>query len=101
MAHEKVGRGIFVTTGTYTPDALQFSDANPIQLLDGKGFLNKILDLPPEKQKALLDFAFEGDYRTPTCASCGVKMMARDSKRGPFWGCVHYPRCKTTLTMRA
>lgn len=101
MAHEKVGRGIFVTTGTYTPDALQFGDANPIQLLDGKGFLNKILDLPPEKQKALLDFAFEGDYRTPTCASCGVKMMARDSKRGPFWGCVHYPRCKTTLTMRA
>ncbi|MEX5746172.1 hypothetical protein [Massilia sp. X63] len=28
-------------------------------------------------------------------------MTARDSKRGPFWGCVHYPRCKTTLTMRA
>lgn len=101
MAHEKVGRGIFVTTGSYTSDALQFGDANPIQLLDGKGFLNKILDLPPEMQKALLDFAFEGDYRTPTCASCGVKMMARDSKRGPFWGCVHYPRCKTTLTMRA
>lgn len=101
MVHEKVSRGIFITTGSYSPDALQFGTANPIQLLDGDAFAGKILQLPAEKQQALLDFAFEGDYRTPTCASCGVKMLARDSKRGPFWGCVHYPRCKNTLAMRA
>lgn len=101
MAHEGVGRGIFVTTGTYTPDALQFGAANPLQLLDGDAFARKILDLPIEKQKALLAFAFAGDYRTPTCASCGTRMIGRDSTRGPFWGCIHYPRCKTTLPMRA
>lgn len=101
MVHEGVGRGIFVTTGTYTPDALQFGAANPIQLLDGDAFVKKILDLPLEKQRALLDAAFEGDYRTPTCASCGSKMVARDSKRGAFWGCIYYPRCKTTLALRA
>jgi restriction system protein len=100
MVHEGVGRGIFVTTGTYSPDALQFGAANPIQLLDGDAFTKKLLDLPVEKQNALLGFAFDGDYRTPTCASCGTKMLARDSKRGPFWGCAHYPRCKTTLAMR-
>ncbi|HEX9171356.1 MAG TPA: topoisomerase DNA-binding C4 zinc finger domain-containing protein, partial [Telluria sp.] len=60
----------------------------------------KIRDLPADDQQALLRFAFEGDYTTPTCASCGVKMVARDSKRGAFWGCQHYPRCKTTLPMR-
>jgi restriction system protein len=101
MVHEGVGRGIFVTTGSYTPDALQFGAANPLQLLDGDAFVKKILDLPLDKQKALLDVAFEGDYRTPTCASCGTKMVARDSKRGAFWGCIYYPRCKTTLAMRA
>lgn len=101
MVHEGIKRGIFVTTGTYSPDALQFGAANPIQLLDGDAFAKKLLDLPVEKQKALLGFAFEGDYRTPTCASCGSIMVARDSKRGPFWGCAHYPRCKTTLAMRA
>jgi restriction system protein len=100
MAHVKVSRGIFVTTGTYTKDALDFGAANPIQLLDGAAFEKKILELPAEKQDALRAFAFEGDYRSPTCASCGVKMVARDSKRGPFWGCTHYPRCKTTLPMR-
>lgn len=101
IVHERVGRGVFVTTGTYTPDALQFGAANPLQLLDGDAFTKKILDLPREKQQALLDLAFAGDYRTPTCASCGTKMVARDSKRGAFWGCIHYPRCKTTLAMRA
>lgn len=101
MVHEGVGRGIFVTTGTYTSDALRFGAANPLQLLDGDAFVKKILDLPLAKQKALLDAAFKGDYRTPTCASCGTKMVARDSKRGAFWGCIYYPRCKTTLALRA
>lgn len=85
MAHEKVGRGIFITTGTYTKDALIFGAANPIQLLDGDGFLKKIQELSKDHQGALLKYAFEGDYTTPTCASCGIKMTKRDSKRGPFW----------------
>lgn len=100
MVHEKVARGIFITTGTYSAEALAFGAANPIQLLDGAAFLGRVLDLPPERQAALLAFAFEGDFHSPTCASCGVKMVARDSRRGAFWGCVHYPRCKTTLPMR-
>ncbi|WP_288378097.1 restriction endonuclease [uncultured Massilia sp.] len=100
MVHEKVTRGIFVTTGSYSAEALAFGAANPIQLLDGPAFLRKILDLPSEQQASLLAFAFDGDFHTPSCASCGVKMVARDSRRGAFWGCTHYPRCKTTLPMR-
>ncbi len=93
MAHEKVGRGVFITTSTYTKDALSFGEANPIQLLDGVAFLKKIRELPPERQEVLLKFAFEGDYRTPTCPSCGVKMLPREGKKGAFWGCRNYPKC--------
>lgn len=100
MAHEKVGRGIFMSTGSYTVDASAFGAANPIQLLDGPAFLAKLRDLTPEQQAELLAFAFAGDYRTPTCASCGVKLIVRESRRGAFWGCMHYPRCKTTMPMR-
>lgn len=101
MVHAGVGRGIFVTTATYSKDALAFGAANPIQLLDGAAFEKKILALPQDQQDALLAFAFEGDYLTPSCPSCGVKMLARDSQRGRFWGCRHYPACKSTLPMRA
>jgi restriction system protein len=100
MAHEKVGRGIFITTATYTNDALRFAADNPIQLLDGADFLKKICDLPRASQDALLKFAFEGDYKTPTCASCGIKMTKRESKRGPFWGCLNFPRCRSTFVIK-
>lgn len=101
MVHAKVARGIFITTGSYSDDAIAFGAANPIQLLDGAAFDQKIRALSQEWQDELLGFAFAGDYLTPTCPSCGVKMLARDSKRGPFWGCVHYPRCKSMFPMKA
>ncbi|MDB5907795.1 MAG: hypothetical protein JWP34_1909 [Massilia sp.] len=100
MTHEKVGRGVFITTATYTKDALSFAAENPIQLLDGDGFVRKLRQLPKADQDNLLGFAFDGDYETPTCPSCGIKMTRRDSKRGPFWGCSQYPRCKITFAIK-
>lgn len=100
MTHEKVARSIFITTGSYTKDALRFSEDNPIQLLDGPAFIGKIQELPKEKQDDLLKFAFEGDYSTPTCASCGIKMAKRESKRGAFWGCTRYPKCRNKIYIK-
>jgi len=101
MAHEKVGRGIFITSGSFSPDAGAFGAANPIQILDGPAFLKKITDLAPERAAALLAYAFDGDYTTPTCASCGIRMVRRVSKRGPFWGCTNYPRCKSVFNIKS
>jgi restriction system protein len=100
MTSEKVARGIFLTTSTFTKDAVAFAEGNPIQLLDGPGFVKKLQDLPETTQAALLKFAFDGDYSTPTCASCGTKMVKRESKRGPLWGCVNYPRCKCRFAIK-
>jgi len=93
MAHEKVARGIFITNGSYTPDAIAFGASNPIQLLDGNAFLQKIQALDSSAQDRLKTFAFDGDYQTPTCASCGIKLI----KRKTFWGCSNYPRCHTRI----
>lgn len=101
MNHQKVGRGIFITSSAYTKDAIAFGAENPIQLLDGEAFLRKILELSKPAQQSLLDFAFTGDYRTPTCASCGVKLMKKDGKTGAFWGCPNFPLCRTTMKMKS
>lgn len=93
MAHEKVARGIFITNGSYTPDALAFGASNPIQLLDGDALLQKIFGLDSSAQDRLNAFAFDGDYKTPTCASCGIKLVRRKA----FWGCSNYPRCNTKI----
>ncbi len=36
----------------------------------------------------------------PLCPVCGAHMQKRISKRGPFWGCGDYPRCKGVRKMQ-
>jgi hypothetical protein len=75
-----------------------FSGFWPLGLL----LLELVAKRSPEQQQALLNVALEGEYWRPTCVNCGVKMVSRSPRNGgkDFWGCVNYPRCKTTLPMR-
>jgi DNA topoisomerase-3 len=33
----------------------------------------------------------------PKCPNCGGALVKRNGKNGDFWGCVNYPKCKTTF----
>ena len=100
MAHERVEKAFFMAPNGFTDEARAFATENRITLLDGRLFLAMLERLPEALRQQLLDFATEGEWTTPTCPSCGVKMAARDGKRGRFWGCVHFPKCRATLQMR-
>jgi restriction system protein len=103
MAAEGVANGMFITSGEFTNEALEFAEGKKLRLISGEMFLDFIGKLPAEKQQELLALAVEGDYRTPTCPRCGVKMKLRE-KRGSgrdFWGCVRFPRCKATLVYKS
>ncbi|MGH8017196.1 MAG: topoisomerase DNA-binding C4 zinc finger domain-containing protein [Opitutaceae bacterium] len=69
---------------------------------DGSLFLGQIRRLPESTQKKLIRLAAEGDHTTPTCPSCGVKMVGRTNSKdsSKFWGCRRYPRCKHTFRGR-
>lgn len=103
MASHQLQQSTYITSSTFTADAMAFAKANGIHLQDGAGLLKQIGQRTPEQQAALLAVAYEGDYWKPTCASCGIKTVARERKSdgGHFWGCSNYPRCKTTFAMRS
>lgn len=101
MAHEKTEKAFFMAPNGYTEDARAFAQANRITLLDGKLILAMFERLPEVSRQRLLELATEGDWTTPTCPSCGAKMVKRESKRGRFWGCSTYPRCRAMLGIRA
>ena len=101
MTHEKIQKGFYMTTSSYTADAIEFAKTNKITLITGDMLLMMLQRLSSETQLKLLTLVTDGDYKTPTCASCGVKMLRRPSKRGDFWGCVNYPRCRQTLKLRS
>ncbi|HEX5767920.1 MAG TPA: topoisomerase DNA-binding C4 zinc finger domain-containing protein [Burkholderiales bacterium] len=46
-----------------------------------------------------MKLATQGDFLTPTCPSCGIKMIPRKSTAHgrTYWGCRNYPGCKHTF----
>jgi restriction system protein len=102
MASHGIKRGIFATSSRYTSDAMAFARANGIDAHNGNDLLRLIAQRSPEQQARLLEVAYEGEYWKPTCANCGIKMVQREAKRdgSRFWGCMNYPRCKCTLSMK-
>lgn len=101
MSHEKIPKGFFMASGAYSNDAKEIAKANRITLIDGVMLLAMIKRLPADGQQRLLDLATEGDYTTPSCPSCGVKMLRKTSKRGDFWGCKNFPKCRQTLHVKS
>ena len=99
MAHESAGKGVFMTTSRFSEEAIKFAadHSDKLFLVNGEKFLSMLLLLPEDKQKQLLQQATSGDYTTPSCASCGTKMVRRPGKSGDFWGCTNYPKCRSTL----
>ena len=102
MTHEKIEKAFFMTSGRFSDDAKAVATSNRITLIDGAMLLMMIQRLPVEAKMGLLAFATEGDYATPTCPSCGIKMrsVAGKGARPDFWGCRNYPKCRQIIGMR-
>lgn len=102
MTHEKIDKAFFMTSGRFSEEAKEIAKANRITLIDGDMLLMMFKRLPEAAQQTLLAFATEGDYRIPTCPSCGIKMkrIAGKAGRADFWGCHNYPRCRQKLGAR-
>jgi restriction system protein len=105
MADATVPEGFFVTTSEYSSEARAFAAGKRLTLIDGADFVRRIEELPRETQARLYATATADDYRTPTCPSCGLKMVKKTSGKGrdigkPFWGCPAFPRCRATIWMR-
>ena len=99
MASGSVAEGVLLTPGKFTQEARAFAGKEKIRLIDGAEFLARIAALLPEKAFALLELATRGDFLTPTCPSCAIKMVPRKSTLHgrTYWGCRNYPACKQTF----
>lgn len=56
--------------------------------------LSAILNRRPTEA---LEVKMEEGNSAPICPKCGIPLVLRDSKRGQFYGCSNYPRCRQTV----
>jgi restriction system protein len=103
MNAAKIADGVLLTSGRFTHDAVNLAGQEGIRLIDGSAFLEKIAALAPDKAQALLQFATQGDFLSPTCPFCSIKMISRQSTKDgrKYWGCRNYPACKQTFASTA
>jgi restriction system protein len=103
MSAQRVPEGALVTTGSFTPDALLFGRQNRLMLIGGDEFLAQFNRLPHIARERILREVTEGDYTTPSCPRCGVKLSLRLNREDQtsFWGCQRYPRCHYTMQVKA
>jgi len=98
MTAERAAEGVFVASGKFTREARDYAAKENISLIDGADLVGKITALAPEQAAALLKGATEGDFLTPTCPTCAIKMISCTNEGGrKYWGCRNYPRCKQSF----
>jgi len=100
MAPAGVGEAVLIAAGKFAQPAVDFAAKHHIELIDGAKLLDAFAALAPEKALELLKLATKGDFLTPTCPDCSIKMISRKStgEGRAFWGCENYPRCKQTFS---
>ncbi|MDX8396239.1 MAG: DUF2034 domain-containing protein, partial [Mariprofundaceae bacterium] len=93
MKASSVPQCVLMATNGFTSDAITFAKGKKYVLASGSSLLGMINQMPEDIQAKLLEVATEGDYTTPTCASCDTKMLLRSGKvsGNNFWGCSNYP----------
>lgn len=99
MAADGVQEGALVASGAFTEEAKRFAKDKPLHLIDGEDLVHKLRQLPVDRSQALLKRATEGDFTTPTCPSCGERMVMRvaGGSGRAFWGCPTFPRCRAVI----
>jgi len=108
MTGEQADGAIFVTSGSFTRDAVDFARDKPIKLVNGHELVEMLrdvkkgqqTDVPSKAAPALAPLITTADGPM-TCPRCGNPMVKRVAKQGvaagqEFWGCSHFPACRGT-----
>ncbi len=97
--HFKAQLAIFYGLSGFTDDAKEFAEGKHLKLISGSELLKNLMTLPDSDRVVLFQRITSGDYQTPTCSHCDIKMVRRPGKNGKpdFWGCLNYPRCRQTM----
>ena len=97
---EKADGAIFVTSGSFSADALTFARGKRMELIDGPKLSAMMAELKRNQPAAPAAEPTQSP-RNPLCPRCESPMVLRTARRGAnageqFWGCSTYPMCQGT-----
>jgi restriction system protein len=101
LVAENAKSGIFMTTGFYSQDALEFAKGKPINLL-GRAEIEQLMASVARPGENLCvvrnwidDFTAGARVTDPSCPRCRKSMKLKRGAMGrAFWSCSVFPRCR-------
>jgi restriction system protein len=105
MAAQGAAAGIVVTSGSFTPDAVEFASGRNVRLIAGPELMELIREAKasaPREVSAVRPHSSSSSLFAPGCPRCASPMVRREAKRGAnvgraFYGCSRYPACRGTV----
>jgi len=104
--HFNASRGIIISNSYYTANAEDLAMSNNIELWDRDKLINVLSkvqgkDIAKEvtTKKKTEDDYFTKDSSEKNCPRCGNALVLRTGKRGSFWGCQSFPKCRYTQNL--
>lgn len=105
MAAQGAAAGIVVTSGSFTPDAIDFASGRNVRLIAGPELMELIREAKasaPRELSGVRPRESSGQASAPGCPRCASPMVRREAKRGAnagraFYGCSRYPACRGTV----
>ena len=105
LGDEKADGAIFVTSGSFSPDAVAFAQGKRLELIGGhrlRAMIGEVKVSSPPVAAPTPHLSTSG----PPCPRCGSSMVLRTARHGAnagqqFWGCSTYPKCQGTLPSTA
>jgi restriction system protein len=107
MAAQGAAAGIVVTSGSFTPDAVEFAEGRNVRLIAGPELVELIRDARSSIARAVSpaqSVQAPAASHAAGCPRCGSPMVRRVAKRGAnagraFFGCSRYPDCRGTVAV--
>jgi restriction system protein len=93
IKHYNANRGMVITNSFFTPNAKELAKSNNIELWDRESLIDF---LSKARGKELADEVISKRTITNPCPDCGNQLVVRSGKRGRFWGCSSFPKCRFT-----
>lgn len=114
MEEESVREGIMITTGLFTQEALDYSHAKHLLLINGVDLslmVNTLGDSNEEDSDTKKSSHTEESNDSPAdempeieplCPICSCEMIKRTARKGKnagntFWGCSQFPNCRGVI----
>lgn len=102
---ERADGAIFVTSGSFSADALAFARGKQLELIDGPRLRAMIAEVKRDQVAAPVAVPSRS-ASSLLCPRCESPMVLRTAKRGAsagqqFWGCSTHPKCQGTQPLSA